>query len=145
MRNGSGSGKKPDSQKLEQKRPQSLCQIHAQQSNADDTKGSFRQVRHDAIEPIAALANSKFALDNVSVTNILILLFLCLLCPFRVLCRSSQGWPRQLDALRLAPGNGLPVPVDFINENPLWIAAMFLTVVLYGTEKIGCFVVGIKR
>ena len=34
---------------MAQKRPQSLCQVHAQQSNADDTEGSFRQVRHDAI------------------------------------------------------------------------------------------------
>ena len=102
-------------------------------------------MRHNAIEPIAALADSKFALDNISVTNILILLFLRLLCSFRVLCRSSQGWPSQLDALRLAPGNGLPVPVDFINENPLRIAAVLLTVALYGAEKIGCFVVGIKR
>ena len=127
-----------------QKRPQSLCQVHAQQSNADDTEGSFLQMRHDAIEPIAALANSKFALDNVSVTDILILLFLCLLRPFHVLCRSSKGRPSQLDALRLAPGNGLPVPVDFINENPLWIAAMLLTVALYGAEKIGCFVESIK-
>ena len=101
-------------------------------------------MRHDAIEPIAALANSKFALDNVSVTDILILLFLCLLRPFHVLCRSSQGRPSQLDALRLAPGNGLPVSVDFINENPLWITAMSLTVALYGTEKIGCFVESIK-
>ena len=88
-------------------------------------------MRHDAIEPIAALAHSKFALDNVSVTDILILLFLCLLCPFCVLCRSAQSRSSQLDALRLAPGNGLPVPVDFINKNPLWIVAMFLTVALY--------------
>ena len=101
-------------------------------------------MRHDAIEPIAALANSKFALVNVSVTDILILLFLCLLRPFRVLCRSSQGRPSQLDALRLAPGNGLPVPVDFIHKNPLWIVAMFLTVALYGAEKIGGFVESIK-
>ena len=127
-----------------QKRPQSLCQVHAQQSNADDTERSFLQMRHDAIEPIAALANSKFALDNVSVTDILILLFLCLLRPFHVLCRSSQGRPSQLDALRLAPGNGLPVSVDFINKNSLRIAAMLLTVALYGAEKIGCFVESIK-
>ena len=100
---------------------------------------------HDAIEPIAALANSKFALDNVAITDILILLFLCLLRPFRVLCRSSQGRPGQLDALGFAPGNGLPVPVDFVNKNPLRIATMLLTVALYGAEKIDCFVVGIKR
>ena len=50
---------------MAQKRPQSLCQVHAQQSNVDDTEGGFLQVRHDAVEPIAALANSKFALDNV--------------------------------------------------------------------------------
>lgn len=143
--NKAGSGKKPELQKLAQKRPQSLCQVHAQQSNADDTEGSFRQVCHDAIEPIAALANSKFALDNVAITDILILLFLCLLRPFRVLCRSSQGRPGQLDALGFAPGNGLPVPVDFVNKNPLRIATMLLTVALYGAEKIGCFVVGIKR
>ena len=129
---------------MAQKRPQSLCQVHAQQSNADDTEGSFLQVRHNAIEPIAALANSKFALDNVSVTDILILLFLRLLRPFRILCRPSQGRPGQLDALRFAPGNGLPVPVNFVNENPLRIAAVLLTVALYGTEKISCFVVGIK-
>ena len=120
---------------MAQKRPQSLCQVHAQQSNADDTEGSFWQVRHDAIEPIAALANSKFALDNVSVTDILILLFLCLLRPFRVLCRPSQGRPSQLDALRLAPGNGLPVPVDFINKNPLRIAAVLLTVASTALKK----------
>ena len=48
-------------------------------------------MRHDAVEPIAALANSKFALDNVSVTDILILLFLCLFRPFRVLYRSFSG------------------------------------------------------
>ena len=107
-----------------QKRPQSLCQIHAQQSNADDTEGSFRQVRHDAIEPIAALANSKFALDNVAVTNILILLLLRFLRPFFVLGRSSQGRPSQLDALRFTPGNGLAVSVDFVNKNSLGIAAM---------------------
>ena len=76
---------------MAQKRPQSLCQIHAQQSNADDTERSFLQVRHDAVESVAALANSKFALDNVSVTDILILLFLCLLRPFRVLYRSFSG------------------------------------------------------
>ena len=128
-------GQEPELQKLAQKRQQSLCQVHAQQRNADDTEGSFLQVRHNAIEPIAALANSKFALDNVSVADILILLFLRLLCPFRVLCRSSQGRPGQLDALRPAPGNGLPVPVDFINENSLWIAAMLLTVALHGAEK----------
>ena len=127
-----------------QKSPQTLCQVHAQQSNADDTERSFLQVSHDAVEPIAALANSKFALDNVSVTDILILLFLCLLRPFHVLCRSSQGRPSQLDALRLAPGNGLPVSVDFINKNSLRIAAMLLTVALYGAEKIGCFVESIK-
>ena len=108
---------------MAQKRPQSLCQVHAQQSNADDTEGSFRQVRHDAIEPIAALANSKFALDNVAVTNILILLLLRFLRPFFVLGRSSQGRAGQLDAMGFAPGNGLPVPVDFVNENSLWIAA----------------------
>lgn len=85
-------------------------------------------MRHDAIEPIAALANSKFALDNVSVTDILILLFLCLLCPFHILCRSSQDRLSQLDALGFAPGYGLPVPVDFINENSLWITTMLLTV-----------------
>lgn len=92
-------------------------------------------MRHDAVEPIAALANSKFALDNVSVTDILILLFLCLLCPFHVLCRSPQGRPSQLDALRLAPGNGLPVSVDFIDKNSLRIAPVFLTVDFYGAEK----------
>ena len=129
---------------MAQKRPQSLCQVHAQQSNADDTERSFLQVRHDAVEPIAALANSKFALDNVSVTDILILLFLCLLRPFSVLCRSSQGRPSQLDALRLAPGNGLPVSVDFVNKNSLRIAPVFLTVAFYGAEKIGCFVESIK-
>ena len=101
--------------------------------------------RNILIDWIAALANPKFALDNVSVADILILLFLCLLRPFRVLCRSSQGRPGQLDALRLAPGNRLPVPVDFVNKNSLRIAAMLLTVALYGAEKIGCFVVGIKR
>ena len=127
-----------------QKRPQSLCQVHAQQSNADDTERSFLQTRHDAVKPIAALANPKFALDNVSVADILILLFLCLLRPFHVLCRSSQGWPGQLDALRLAPGKGLPVPVDFVNKNSLRIAAMLLTVALYGAEKIGCLVESMK-
>lgn len=101
-------------------------------------------MRHDVIEPIAALANSKFAFYNVSVIGILILLFLCLLRPFLVLCRSSQGRPSQLDALRLAPGNGLPVSVDFINKNSLRIAPVFLTVALYGAEKIGCFVERIK-
>ena len=74
---------------MAQKRPQSLCQVHAQQSNADDTKGSFRQVRHDAVEPIAALADSEFALDNVAVANILVFLFLRLFRPFCVLSRSS--------------------------------------------------------
>lgn len=92
-------------------------------------------MRHNAIKPIAALANSKFTLDNDSVADILILLFLCLLRPFRVLCWSSQGRPSQLDALRLAPGNGLTVPVDFINENSLRIASVLLTVALYSTEK----------
>ena len=127
-----------------QKSPQSLCKVHAQQSNADDTERSFLQSRHDAVKPIAALANPKFALDNVSVADILMLLFLCLLRPFRVLCRSPQSRPSQLDALRLAPGNGLPVPVDFVNKNSLRIAAMLLTVALYGTEKIGCFVETLK-
>lgn len=92
--------------KMVQKKPQSLCQVHAQQSNADDIERSFLQTCHDAVKSIAALANPKFALDNVSVVDILILLFLCLLRPFRVLCRSSQGRSGQLDALRLAPGNG---------------------------------------
>ena len=99
---------------------------------------------HDAVKPIAALANPKFALDNVSVADILMLLFLCLLRPFRVLCRSTQGRPSQLDALRLTPGNVLPVPVDFVNKNSLRIAAMLLAVALYGTEKIGSFVESIK-
>ena len=52
-----------------QKDPQSLCKVHAQQSNADDTERSFLQTRHDAVKPIAALANPKFALDNVSVAD----------------------------------------------------------------------------
>lgn len=60
-------------------------QVHAQQSNAYDTEGSFLQVHHDAVEPIDTLDNSKFALDNVSVTDILIPLFLCPLCPFHAL------------------------------------------------------------
>lgn len=126
------------------KSPQSLCQVHAQQSNADDTERSFLQTCHDVVKPIAALANPKFALNNVSVADILILLFLCLLRPFHVLRRSSQGRLSQLDALRLAPGNGLPVPVDFVNKNSLRIAAMLLTAALYGAEKIGCFVESIK-
>ena len=42
-------------QKMAQKRPQSLCQVHAQQSNADDTERSFPQVRHDAVEPIVSM------------------------------------------------------------------------------------------
>ena len=63
---------------------------------------------------------------------------------FRVLCRSPQSRPSQLDALRLAPGNGLPVPVDFVNKNSLRIAAMLLAAALYGTEKIGSFVESIK-
>ena len=79
---------------MAQKRPQSPCQIHAQQSNADDTEGSFWQVRHDAIEPIAALANSKFALDNVAITDILILLLLRFLRPFFVLSLFLAGRPR---------------------------------------------------
>ena len=118
-----------------QKRPQSLCKVHAQQSNADGTEESFLQTRHDAVKPIAALANPKFALSNVSIADILILLFLCLLRPFCVLCRSAQGRPGQLDALRLAPGNGLSVLVDLVNKNSLRIAAMLLTVALYGAEK----------
>ena len=133
-----------DMQNLEQKKLKSLCQIHAQQSNVDDTERGFRQVHHNVVKLIATLANPKFALDNITVTDILILLFLFRLCPFCVLCRSSQCRSSQLDILVLALGNGLPVSIDFISENPLQIARMLLTIVLYGTEKIRCFVVGIK-
>ncbi len=59
-------------------------------------------MHHDSVKPTDELANSKFALDNVLVTDILILPFLYLLRPFCVLCRLSQSRFSQLDALRQA-------------------------------------------
>lgn len=54
-------------------------------------------MRHDAVEPIDTLANSKFALDNVSVTDILMTLFLCPLRPFRAL-----GFPGDWNGIHAA-------------------------------------------
>ena len=117
--------------KMVQKKPQSLCQVHAQQSNADDIERSFLQTCHDAVKPIAALANPKFALDNVSVVDILILLFLCLPRSLPVV----SGQVRSAGCPAPCTRKWLPVPVDFVNKNSLRIAAMLLTVVLYGAEK----------
>lgn len=83
--------------KIDAKETSVSLQVHAQQSNVYNTEGSFLQVRHDAVEPIDTLTNSKFALDNVSVTDILMPLFLCPLRHFRAL-----GFPGDWNGIHAA-------------------------------------------
>ena len=60
--------------KVMTKRPESLRQIHAKEGNADHAEGCFREMGHDAVETIGALAGAEFAFHDVPVTDILVFL-----------------------------------------------------------------------
>ena len=81
-----------------QKRPQSLGQVHQDQSHPNDAEGRLLQMCGNAAQSIGRFAGSEDAFHFVAVTDILIFLGSCLLRQCPVLGWLSQSRPCQPDA-----------------------------------------------
>jgi len=101
-------------------------------------------VRHDSIESVAALAHTKFALDNISVTNVLILLPACLTPLILVLRWASQYRTGHLNISFFAPDHDLAIPIDLVRQHPRRIKAVFLPVAFHRSKKVGSLIERIK-
>lgn len=91
---------------------------------------------HDTVQPISTLPNTEFTFNNVPVTDNLILLFLRLLRDFLIFGRSSECRSCDLNLTFPAPGDRFAISVDLVNQRPLRIAAITISVSLHGLKEI---------
>ena len=126
------------------KRPESLRQIHAKEGNADHAEGCFREMGHDAVQSVGALAGSEFAFHDVPVTDILVFLAFGGASLFCVHRGTAQGGAGELNAAFLAPSDGFPVPVNLVRQHPRRIETVAFPVAFHGPEEIAGLVESIE-
>ena len=97
-------------------------------------------MRHDPVQSISTFSNAEFAFNIVPITDILVLLLLCLLRDFPIFGRSAERWSCDLDTTFLAPGNCFTIPVDLVDQHSLGITSVALFVSLDCLEEITDFI-----
>ena len=130
--------------KVMTKRPESLRQIHAKEGNADHAEGCFREMGHDAVETIGALAGAELAFYSVPVAYVLVLLAPGGFCQFWILRRTAQGRACELNVAILAPCDGLPIPVDLVRQHPRRVESVVFPVAFHSPEEIAGLVESIE-